>query len=153
MSNDNEKYLDPLVYRTFPGTTIKGALPRRLNPNYRKYPSRIKRLYNWLFRVKEPPRYCKYEDCDKDIQYRSKWILIPPDGNVYHYCSRKCLHDEWFGSHDRQDKKTRKEKPPHSATKVMKIGGGNGSAIGILAIGLAILTVIMTIIGLLQSMK
>lgn len=48
MVSDNEEYLDPLVYRTFPGTTIKGALPRRLNPNYIKPPSYLERLKRWI---------------------------------------------------------------------------------------------------------
>lgn len=95
----NEEFLDPLVYRTFPGTTIKGALPRRINPDYRKIPSPVKRFFNWLFR-KEEPTNCNYNDCKKDIHYRTKWILITPDGNVHYYCSRKCLFDTWFGSGD-----------------------------------------------------
>ena len=49
---NSEEYLDPLVYKNFPGTTIKGALPRRLNPNYepRKKGSRLFMipLYLWI---------------------------------------------------------------------------------------------------------
>lgn len=53
MLPNSVEYLDPLVYRTFPMTTIKGALPRRLNPNYKKPPSYIKRFFNWLLKKDE----------------------------------------------------------------------------------------------------